>query len=63
MCKHKNGLEVKSKTKICKMGGRKYTSAIKIKQGTDERLYNLVINYENRDTITFLRGKAQNFTF
>ena len=28
-----------------------------------ERLYNLVIDYEKQDTITFLKGIAQNFTF
>ena len=29
----------------------------------DERLFNLVMDYENRDTLNYLRGIAHNFTF
>ena len=43
-------------------GGNRHPQSKSSKE-RNERLYNLVIDYEKRDTITFLKGIAQNFTF
>ena len=35
----------------------------KLSKERTERLFNLVTNYQNRDTIPYLKGIAHNFTF
>ena len=35
----------------------------KLSKERTERLFNLVTNYQNRDTISYLKGIAHNFTF
>ena len=47
------------------MGEWKYSSPIKVYKGKErnEILLNLVLGYDNRETLVYLKGIAHNFTF
>ena len=49
--------------KYAKWEGGNFPLPSKLRIEREERLYNLVSDYTNRDLLTYLRGIAHNFTF
>ena len=50
-------------TKYAKWEAGEIPFKAKLSKEMTERLFNLVANYQNRDTIPYLKGIAHNFTF